>query len=32
MENGLKKYIAENEELMFETLKELCGIPAPSHF
>lgn len=32
MENGLKNYIAENEELMFETLKELCGIPAPSHF
>ena len=32
MENGLKKYIAENEKLMFETLKELCGIPAPSHF
>ena len=28
----MKKYIAENEELMFETLKELCGIPAPSHF
>lgn len=32
MENVLKKYIAENEELMFGTLKELCGIPAPSHF
>lgn len=32
MENGMKDFILENRELMYETLKELCGIPAPSHF
>ena len=28
----LKDYIKNNEELLFSTLKELCLIPAPSHF
>lgn len=28
----MKNYILENKKLMFETLKELCLIPAPSHF
>ncbi len=32
MENGIKTYIAENREQMLTTLKELCAIPAPSHF
>lgn len=26
------KYISDNTEPMFQTLKELCHIPAPSHF
>ncbi len=28
----IKEYISENTSLMFDTLKELCEIPAPSHF
>ena len=32
MENIIKNYIEENQERMYETLKELCQIPAPSHF
>ncbi len=28
----IKEYISENTSLMFNTLKELCAIPAPSHF
>ncbi len=28
----IKDYIAENNDLLYNTLKELCGIPAPSHF
>lgn len=28
----IKDYIIQNTELLFETLKELCLIPAPSHF
>ena len=32
MENLIKSYITENTELMYATLKELCLIPAPSHF
>ena len=32
MNEKIKKYIAENTDLMYETLKELCLIPAPSHF
>lgn len=28
----MKNFIAENRDLMFETLKDLCLIPAPSHF
>ena len=32
MNENIKKYIAENSELMYQTLKELCLIPAPSHF
>ncbi len=32
MENNIKNYIQENKEQMYETLKELCQIPAPSHF
>ena len=30
MENAIKKYIDENRELMMQTWKELCLIPAPS--
>lgn len=32
MNEKIKKYIAENGELMYQMLKELCLIPAPSHF
>lgn len=32
MKQKINNYIMENKELMFKTLKELCGIPAPSHF
>ena len=32
MNEKIKKYIAENSELVYKTLKELCLIPAPSHF
>lgn len=28
---GLKEFVAENQELLLTTLKELCAIPAPSH-
>lgn len=29
---NIEKYIADNKDLLYETLKELCLIPAPSHF
>lgn len=32
MNEKIKSYILENSELMYKTLKELCLIPAPSHF
>lgn len=32
MNEKIKNYIIENSKLMYETLKELCLIPAPSHF
>lgn len=32
MTEKIKNYIAQNSELMYQTLKELCLIPAPSHF
>ena len=32
MNEKIKNYIAENSDLMYKTLKELCLIPAPSHF
>ena len=32
MLNEIKAYISQNKHLMLDTLKELCGIPAPSHF
>lgn len=32
MEKLIKKYIEENTDLMYEMIKELCAIPAPSHF
>lgn len=32
MENLIKKYIEENTELMYGMIKELCAIPAPSHY
>lgn len=32
MDKIIKKYIAENSEILYQTLKELCLIPAPSHF
>ena len=28
----IKQFIENNKDLMLETLKELCLIPAPSHF
>ena len=31
MENTIKNFILKNTELMLDTLKELCHIPAPSH-
>jgi len=31
MKMQIKKYIENNRELLFKTLKELCAIPAPSH-
>lgn len=30
--NEIKDYILQNKQQMLDTLKELCGIPAPSHF
>ncbi len=32
MEKEIKAFIAENTQSMLDTLKALCGIPAPSHF
>lgn len=32
MNMDLKQYCKENYELMLDTLRELCAIPAPSHF
>ena len=32
MENLIKKYIEQNKECMYGILKEMCAIPAPSHF
>lgn len=32
MNTDLKKYCADNYALMLGTLRELCAIPAPSHF
>lgn len=32
MVDEIKAYISQNKQLMLDTLKELCGIPAPSHF
>lgn len=32
MDNLIKKYIIQNKEQMLKALKELCNIPAPSHF
>jgi len=32
MDTQIKDYIGKNTQGMFNTLKELCGIPAPSHF
>ncbi len=29
--NIIKEYISENKELLYQTLQELCKIPAPSH-
>lgn len=31
MRESLEKYVKENQEMVFELLKELCHIPAPSH-
>ena len=30
--NNIKNYVLNNYELIIKTLKELCDIPAPSHF
>lgn len=32
MNGKIKNYIEENSDLLYKTLKELCAIPAPSHF
>ena len=32
MNTEIKKFIEDNSNQMFETLRELCHIPAPSHF
>lgn len=32
MKENIKNYIEKNEGLLYKTLKELCLIPAPSHF
>lgn len=32
MNTQIKEYVSKNTELMMDTLKELCHIPAPSHF
>ncbi len=32
MSEKIRRYIVENSELMYKTLKELCLIPAPSHY
>ena len=32
MENKIMEYIDRNKEQMYQMLKELCEIPAPSHF
>ncbi len=32
MNNQIKDFVSQNTELMLDTLKELCHIPAPSHF
>lgn len=32
MEQKIKNYIENNTDLLYKTLKELCSIPAPSHF
>ena len=31
MKEQIKAYVEQNQTLLFETLKELCAIPAPSH-
>lgn len=31
MDTRIKNYVESNKGLMYQTLKELCGIPAPSH-
>ncbi len=32
MDKLIKNYIVQNKDQIFKTLKELCNIPAPSHF
>ncbi|MBQ6826315.1 MAG: M20/M25/M40 family metallo-hydrolase [Clostridia bacterium] len=32
MKDLVKEYVFQNKQQMFDTLKELCSIPAPSHF
>lgn len=32
MEEMIKEYVLKNKNQMLDTLKELCGIPAPSHY
>ena len=31
-ELALKQYVADHTQDMFAVLKDVCGIPAPSHF
>ncbi len=32
MNGRIQKYVKDNSDLMYKTLKEMCLIPAPSHF
>lgn len=32
MDKGINRFIVQNSEMLYQTLKELCQIPAPSHF
>ena len=31
LEEKIEKFVEENKEKLYDTLRELCAIPAPSH-